>query len=177
MSKNLVIYFSRKGQNYVDGKIVELEKGNTELVAEYIRDAVGADLFEIETVKEYPVDYMECTEVARQEQRDNARPKLKAYLHDIKDYDNIVVAGPCWWGTYPCAVFGQLEKLHFRGKHVFPVMTHEGSGQAGSAAALKKYCKGAVVGGGLAVHGADAAKWASPAGAPVRADVFTGGTA
>ena len=58
MSKNLVIYFSRKGQNYVDGKIVELEKGNTELVAEYIRDAVGADLFEIETVKEYPADYM-----------------------------------------------------------------------------------------------------------------------
>ena len=23
----------------------------------------------------------------------------------------------------------QLEKLHFRGKHVFPVMTHEGSGE------------------------------------------------
>ena len=37
-------------------------------------------------------------------------------------------------------------------------MTHEGSGQAGSAAALKKYCKGATVGNGLAVHGADAAK-------------------
>ena len=61
MSRNLVIYFSRKGQNYVDGNIVRLEKGNTELVAEYIRDAVGADLFEIETVKEYPDDYMECT--------------------------------------------------------------------------------------------------------------------
>ena len=31
MSKNLVIYYSRKGQNYMNGKIVELEKGNTEL--------------------------------------------------------------------------------------------------------------------------------------------------
>ena len=65
MARNLVIYFSRKGKNYVNGDIVELEKGNTELVAEYIRDAVGADLFEIETIKEYPDDYMECTEVAK----------------------------------------------------------------------------------------------------------------
>ena len=153
MSRNLVIYFSRKGQNYVDGKIVELGKGNTELVAEYIRDAVGADLFEIETVKEYPDDYMECTEVAKQEQRDNARPKLKEYLHDIKDYDNIVIAGPCWWGTYPCAVFGQLEKLHFRGKHVFPVMTHEGSGEANSRSDLKKFCTGAKVEKAFAIQG------------------------
>ena len=158
MSRNLVIYFSRKGQNYVDGKIVELEKGNTELVAEYIRDAVGADLFEIETVKEYPVDYMECTEVAKQEQRDNARPKLKEYLRDISEYDNIVIAGPCWWGTYPMGVLTQLEKLNFTGKKVFPVMTHEGSGLAGSKSALRKYCKGAKVGKGLAVRGADVEK-------------------
>ena len=46
-------------------------------------------------------------------------------------------------------------------------MTHEGSGLADSAKALKKYCKGATVGRGLAVHGADAgvsgnvvSKWA-----------------
>ena len=116
MAKNLIIYYSRKGQNYVSGKLEDLEVGNTELIAQYIQDAVGADLFEIETVKDYPADYMECTEVAKQEQRDNARPKLKEYLHDISEYDNIVIAGPCWWGTYPCAVFGQLEKLHFRGR-------------------------------------------------------------
>ena len=167
MSKNLVIYYSRKGQNYVAGELRDLEKGNTELVAEYIRDAVGADLFEIETVEEYPADYMKCTEVARQEQRDNARPKLKEYLRDIDDYDNIVIAGPCWWGTYPCAVFGQLEKLNFRGKNVFPVMTHEGSGEAKSRSDLKKFCTGAKVGKALAVQGAlvpkseeAVAKWA-----------------
>lgn len=34
-------------------------------------------------------------------------------------------------------------------------MTHEGSGLGGSAAALKKYCPGAVVGEGLAIHGAE----------------------
>lgn len=35
-------------------------------------------------------------------------------------------------------------------------MMHEGSGLAGSAQALKKACKGAFVGEGLAIHGADA---------------------
>ena len=158
MIKNLVIYYSRKGQNYVNGRIKSLAKGNTEIVAEFIRDAVGADLFEVETVDDYSEDYTTCTEEAQAELRSDARPELKKYLDDISQYDNIVVAGPCWWGTYPMAVFSQLDRLDFTGKKVFPVMTHEGSGQAGSAAALKKHCKGATLGNGLAVHGADAAK-------------------
>ena len=145
MAKTLIAFFSRADENYFGGAMRYVKVGNTEIVAEYIRDAVGADLFEIETVKEYPADYMECTEVAKQEQRDNARPKLKEYLRDISEYDNIVIAGPCWWGTYPCAVFGQLEKLHFRGKHVFPVMTHEGSGEANARSDLKKFCTHAKV--------------------------------
>ena len=158
MSKNLIIYYSRKGENYWNGSIRNLSKGNTKIVAEFIQKAVGGDLFEVETVKEYAADYYECIEDAKAELRSNARPELKKYLTDISQYDNIIVAGPCWWGTYPMAVFTQLERLDFTGKKVFPVMTHEGSGQAGSAAALKKYCKGATVGNGLAIHGADAAK-------------------
>jgi flavodoxin len=153
MAKTIVICYSRRGQNYVNGSMADLEKGNAELIAGYIQKAVGADVFMIETVEPYPEDYMECTEVAKQEQRDNARPKLKAYLHDIKEYDNIVIAGPCWWGTYPCAVFAQLEKLHFRGKHVFPVMTHEGSGEANSRSDLKKFCTGAKVEKAFAIRG------------------------
>ena len=158
MAKNLIIYYSRTGENYVRGKVKDLSKGNTEIVAEFIQKAVGGDLFEVETVKEYAADYYECIEDAKAELRSNARPELKKYLTDISQYDNIVIAGPCWWGTYPMAIFTQLEKLDFTGKKVFPVMTHEGSGQAGSAAALKKHCKGAAVGNGLAVHGADVAK-------------------
>ena len=156
--KNLIIYYSRKGQNYWNGSIVDLAKGNTERVAEFIRKAAGGELFEIETVSDYSKDYSTCTEEAKEELRQNARPELKRELTDISQYDNIVVAGPCWWGTYPCAVFTQLEKLDFTGKKVFPVITHEGSGLSGAPAALKKYCKGATVGAGLAIHGADAAK-------------------
>ena len=158
MSENLIIYYSHKGQNYWNGSIKNLAKGNTEICAEFIQKAVGGDLFEIETVNDYSEDYMTCTEEAKAELRADARPELKRYLDDINRYDNVFVCGPCWWGTYPCAVFTQLEKIDFTGKKVFPLMTHEGSGLAGAPAALKKYCKGAVVGKGLAVHGTDASR-------------------
>ena len=154
--KTLVIYYSRKGENYVNGGLKKIEKGNTEIVAEFIRDAVGADLFEVDTVKPYSDSYMTCIEEAKKELQSDARPEIKNTLTDISGYDNIVVAGPCWWGTYPMAIFTQLDALDFAGKNVFPVMTHEGSGLANSQRDLAKLCKGATVGKGLAVHGSSA---------------------
>ena len=94
MAKNLIIYYSRKGQNYVNGSIRSLEKGNSELIAEFVQNAVGGDLFEIETVRDYSEDYMTCTEEAKEELRQKARPELKNYLTDISEYDNVFVLGP-----------------------------------------------------------------------------------
>ena len=158
MAENLIIYYSRAGENYVNGNIVNLKKGNTEIAAEYIQKAVGGDLLKVETVKEYDADYYRCIEEAKKELAENARPEIKFCPESIDGYDNIVVAGPCWWGTYPCAVFTLLEKFDFTGKKVFPVMTHEGSGLGGAVNSLRKYCRGAEVGEGLAVHGAETAK-------------------
>lgn len=158
MAKTLVLYYSRKGENYFGGSVRSIPQGNTEIVAGMIRDAVGADLFELDTVEPYPADYTACTKVAQEELRADARPALRAALDSVAGYDNIVVAGPCWWGTYPMAVFTQLDQLDFAGKRVFPVMTHEGSGLAGAPAALKKHCPGAQVGEGLAIQGGAAAR-------------------
>ena len=158
MAKNLIIYYSRKGENYWNGSIKNIAKGNTEIVAEFIQNAVGGDLFEVDTVNPYSADYMTCTREAQRELRAGARPELKKYLDNIKDYDNIFVCGPCWWGTFPMAVFTQLERLDFTGKKVMAVMTHEGSGLGSCERDLKKICKGASFGKGLAVHGADAAR-------------------
>ena len=158
MGKNLIIYYSRKGENYVNGSIRDLPKGNTEIVAEYIQKAVGGNLFEIETVREYSADYMTCTHQAQDELRAHARPELNRYLDSLDGYDNVFVCGPCWWGTFPMAVFTQLERLDWAGKHVMAVMTHEGSGLGSCERDLKKTCAGATFGKGLAVHGADAAR-------------------
>lgn len=156
--KNLIIYYSRKGENYVGGSIQNLKEGNTEIAAKFIQKAVGGDLFEVDTVKPYSADYTTCTKEAQEELRTNARPELKAYLDSIGQYDNIFVCGPCWWGTYPCAVFSQLERLDFTGKQVFPVMTHEGSGLGRCEEDLRKLCAGASFGKGLAVMGSKVAQ-------------------
>lgn len=158
MAKNLIIYYSRKGENYWNGSIKNISKGNTEVVAEFIQNAVGGELFEVDTVKPYAADYYACIEEAKQELNSQARPALKKYLDSINGYDNIFVCGPCWWGTFPMAIFTQLEKLDFTGKKVMAVMTHEGSGLGSCERDLKRLCPGAMFGTGLAVHGADAAK-------------------
>lgn len=158
MAKNLIIYYSRRGENYWNGAIRNIAKGNTEIVAEFIQKAVGGDLFEVDTVKPYAEDYYVCIEEAKKELRESARPEQKEYLDDISGYDNVFVCGPCWCGTFPMAIFTQLEKLDFTGKKVMAVMTHEGSGLGSCERDLRKLCTGATFGKGLAVHGADASK-------------------
>lgn len=155
MSKSLVIYYSRRGQNYVNGDIVDLPLGNTEIVVNYIKELTGADTFQVETVEDYPVDYMETTEVAQEEQDNDARPQLKDELTDIAEYDTVYIASPNWWGTLPMALFTQLEKLDFTGKTVKTVITHEGSGLGTAMDDVKKLCKNADIKPGLAIHGAE----------------------
>ena len=62
MAKNLILYYSRKGENYWNGNVRNITKGNTEVVAEFIQKAVGGDLFEVDTVKPYAADYYVCIE-------------------------------------------------------------------------------------------------------------------
>lgn len=155
--KNLVIYYSRSGENYVSGKVRNIDKGNTEYIAEFIQKNFGADMFKVETVREYAKSYMDCIREAQKELDNDERPELKNYLKDLSDYDNIFIAGPCWWGTYPMAIFSAIEGLDFGGKKVLPIMTHEGSGMGHSEADLRKVIDGADLVPGLAVKGSDCA--------------------
>jgi flavodoxin len=154
---NLIIYYSRKGQNYWNGSIKDLKKGNTEIVAEYIQKAVGGDLFEVQTVKEYAKDYYACIDEAQTELRNNTRPEIVAYPESLDAYDNIFVGYPNWWGTMPMAMFTLLEHFDLTGKNIIPFCTNEGSGMGQSERDLNKICKGAKVLKGLSVHGAEAA--------------------
>ena len=154
---NLIVYYSRKGQNYWNGSIVDLAKGNTERVAEFVQKAVGGDLFEIETVREYSKDYMVCIEEAKAELREGARPELKMLPESIDQYDTIFVGYPNWWGTMPMCVYTFLEHFDLTGKKIVPFCTNEGSGMGGSERDIKRTCPGADVKGGLSVTGSQAA--------------------
>ena len=153
MAKALVVYYSRKGENFMPGGIQVLEKGNTEYVAEYIAQAVGADLFEIDTVTPYAENYRECCMQAVAEAKSNARPQIKGYVEDMAQYETVFVCFPCWCGTAPMCVFTFLEHYDLTGKKIVPLCTNEGSGLANSVQHLQNSCKGATVTEGLSVKG------------------------
>ena len=153
MAKQLVVYYSRKGENYMPGGIEILKKGNTEYAAEYVANAIGADLFEIDTVKPYAANYRECCMEAVAELKANARPEIKGYVEDIGDYDTVIVCYPCWCGTAPMCVFTFLEHYDLTGKKIVPLCTNEGSGLGNSVKDIKKSCPGAVVASGLSIPG------------------------
>lgn len=153
MKKNLIVYFSRRGENYVSGKIKNLEIGNSEVTAKIIHEMIESDLFQIETVHEYPQDYHQCTKQAKEELENNARPKILDYVHHFSEYDNIFVCYPNWWSTMPMALFTFFECHDTAGKNIIPLCTHEGSGMGRSKKNIQKLCPKAHVLNGLALKG------------------------
>ena len=148
--KILVAYFSRAGENYNVGYI---EKGNTHIMADMIAEAVGADTFEIKTVKPYPANYEECTEAAKKELAEDARPVLAGKVENWQDYDTVFLGYPIWWSYPPMAVYTFLESYDWNGKTVIPFCTSAGDVLTGKEADLPKYGKGMTLYEGLGLEG------------------------
>ena len=158
MKKTLRAYYSRRGENYVNGSIKNLKLGNTEVVASKIKALLpDADVFQIDTTYEYSKDYMTCIEEAKQELRQQARPEVKNALASIDEYDTIILGYPNWWGTMPMVCYTFLESYDFTGKTIIPFCTNEGSGMGSSVRFIKKLCPTANVEDGTPIHGAEAA--------------------
>ena len=151
--KILIVYFSRTGSNYVSGDIVDLPVGNTAALAQLLHEKTGADLFEIKTIKPYPVDYHETTEVAKAEKNSAARPAIEGRVENISQYDTIILGYPNWWGTMPMAVHSFLEQHELAGKTILPLCTHEGSGMGSSVRDLQKALPASVIKKGLPIKG------------------------
>lgn len=156
-SNTLIAFFSRKGFNYVNGSIINLPVGNTEVIARKIHllTGGGSSLFQILPENPYPEYYTETTTLAQKELRENARPGLCRKLDDMTSYNTIFLGYPNWWGTMPMAVFTFLEQYNFSGKRIAPFCTHEGSGLGSSERDIKNLCPGAIVVPGLAIRGGE----------------------
>lgn len=151
--KCLIAYYSRAGNNYVSGKIVNLPVGNTKVVADMIREIIRGDVFSIDTVQSYPKDYSATTNVAKKELNENARPELSSHVDNMESYNVIFLGYPNWWGTMPMPVFTFLDEYDFSGKTIVPFCTHEGSGLGRSENDISKLCPEAILLKGLAIHG------------------------
>lgn len=153
MAKNLIAFYSRADENYVSGMMKYLDIGNTEVAAGIIEKFIDADMFKIEQLQAYAKDYNTCIAQAQEDQKRDARPKLKAYPNSIDGYDTIYLGFPNYWSTMPMAVFTFLEHFDFSGKTIKPFCTHEGSGMGSSERDIRRLCPNAKVEKGLAIRG------------------------
>ena len=121
-----------------------------------IAEKTGADLFEVLPQDDYyPYTYDELTDVAKQEQNDNARPAYKGEVPDLSRYDTVFFGAPVWWGDWPMIMYTFFETNAdaLKGKTLFPFSTHEGSGLSGFDKKLASALPESTVGEGLAIKG------------------------
>lgn len=150
-SSVLVIYFSRAGENWQVGTV---EKGNTEIIVDYITAEYGFDTFKIDPTTPYPTDYTEMVNLSREEQSSNARPAYNGVIANFDSYSDIILGYPIWNGTFPNIVLSLLDDYDFSGKTIYPFSTHGGSGLGNTLSVLAREEPNATIGISFSISGA-----------------------
>lgn len=166
-STSLIVYFSRAENIDFDPNVdavtsasINVDEtgnpiGNMRLLAEYISEETGADIFSIQTVEKYPTGYSDTTDLVSEEKSDNARPALSTHVDNMDDYNVIYLGYPNWWGTLPMSVASFLEEYDFAGKTIIPYVSYEGSGMGSGVSMIKELCPDAEVLDGFAIRGSE----------------------
>lgn len=133
----LIAYFSvpedvdPAGADAVSGASIVVRDGeklgSTQYVAQVIQEAIGGDLFRIETVQQYPLDHGPLVDQASDEKAAAARPELSTHIENPERYDTILLGYPNWWADLPMPLYTFLEEYDFSGKTIIPFVTHGGS--------------------------------------------------
>lgn len=127
----LVAYFSRTG--------------NTRVIAQQIRRARNANLFEIKAATPYPEDYEETVAQAARETRSGYLPALAAFVAHPSRYETIYLGFPIWGMTAPPIIRSFLRAHDFSGKALHPFITHGGYGLGNSVDIVKDFSAGAQI--------------------------------
>ena len=135
-----------------DGK-----KGNAQMIAEWVADETGGELFAIQSSEIYPADYNATVDKASEDQSKNIRPELTTKVEDMDKYSTVVLVYPNWWGDLPMAVYSFLDEYDLSGKNVILYCTHEGSRFSGTVDTIKELEPEATVTEGLSIRGGDVA--------------------
>lgn len=102
--------------------------GNMQYMAMTIQEAIGGELFRIETKEKYPLEHETLVNQAKEEQNEEVRPELATHIENVEQYDMIFLGYPNWWGDMPQPLYTFLEEYDFSGKTIIPFNSHGGSG-------------------------------------------------
>lgn len=108
--------------------------GNTEEVANYIADAAGGDLFELEPTEPYTDDDLNWTDDNSRVSQEYANESLRdvelvsTEVENWDSYDTVFIGYPIWWGIAAWPVDTFVEANDFTGKTVIPFCTSSSSG-------------------------------------------------
>lgn len=150
--KSLIIYFSWADENYAVGYV---DKGNTEIVAEYIKELTGSDIFKVEPAIPYAKDYDTCIKEAQERINTHNAPILSK-ITSISEYDTIYIGAPIYWSYMPEELVTAIKDLDWNGKNIKLFTTHEGSGLGSIPEQIKEVCKGATLLDTIAIQGSQA---------------------
>ena len=119
--------------------------GNMQYMAMTIQEAIGGELFRIETKEKYPLEHETLVNQAKEEQNEDARPELATHIENVEQYDMIFLGYPNWWGDMPQPLYTFLEEYDFSGKTIIPFNSHGGSGFSNTIEEIKKLQSNATV--------------------------------
>ena len=117
--KTLVVYYSATG--------------NTEEVANYIANATGGELFELEPVEPYTSEDLNWTDENSRVSIEHENPDqrdVELVSTSVDDWDSvstIYIGYPIWWGIAAWPVDTFVEANDFTGKTVIPFCTSSSS--------------------------------------------------
>ena len=122
--------------------------GNTEKIAGFLADALGADTFRIipeESYTDADLNYGDSESRTTREQHDpEARPAISGRVAQMDDYGVVFLGYPIWWGQAPKILYTFVESYDLSGKTVVPFCTSGSSGIGSSAENLRKSAPDAV---------------------------------
>ena len=161
----LIVYFSRWGNTeYPDdidaatsaSIVLDGERyGTTEYIAGMIQEAVGGDIYLIETVTPYTADFEELRDVNHKEMADGILPELKTGVWNISEYNTVFVGYPVWATDVPQAVVFFLNQYDLSEKTVIPFCTHDGYGAGNSYQTIRTESNAGNILDGLAIEAKD----------------------
>ncbi len=114
MTKILIVYYSLTG--------------NTQFIAEALRDSIEADILELKPIKELNADKGSRFMWGGYQSTMKKKPKLKDFDINPLEYDLVILGTPVWaWNISP-PMRSFLSKFDFTDKNIALWMCHAGDG-------------------------------------------------